>query len=56
MCATANRHTEMAGLMHTSCAVINSLPNADDTGVTLGALARVSLAVGLPLEIGFGPA
>lgn len=46
--------TEMASRMNTSRAVINRLLDADDTSVTLATLARASLAVGVPLQIGFG--
>lgn len=46
--------TEMASRMNTSRAVINRLLDAEDTSVTLATLARASLAVGVPLQIGFG--
>lgn len=46
--------TEMASRMNTSRAVINRLLDADDTSVTLATLAKASLAVGVPLQIGFG--
>lgn len=45
--------TEMANRMNTSRAVINRLLDADDTSVTLATLAKASLAVGVPLQIGF---
>lgn len=48
--------TEMANRMNTSRAVINRLLDADDTSVTLATLAKASLAVGVPLQIGFGGA
>lgn len=48
--------TEMANRMNTSRAVINRLLDADDTSVTLATLAKASLAIGVPLQIGFGVA
>jgi antitoxin HicB len=46
--------TDMAVRMKTSRAVVNRLLDASDTSVTLATLARASVAVGVPLTIGFG--
>jgi hypothetical protein len=37
--------------MHTSRSVVNRLLDEDDTGITLAALSRASLAIGIPLKI-----
>lgn len=44
--------TAMAQRMHTSRGVVNRLLDEHDTSVTLATLARASVAVGRPLQIG----
>lgn len=56
MAAKQITRTQMAERMNTSRAVVNRLLDETDTSVTLATLARASVAVGVPLKVGFGTA